>query len=163
TRSFPNSYSLGVSWSTRNTPPIANVGFYTWFYWDGRSDSLWQQAVLAGEGAQQGSDRLRITHVVYQHYKADYEAVFGAKYGPLDPRFDPANANAFPPSGKPKASASAPDGVWEMIPAADQAIITRAFVNWGKAIAAYERLVVSRNAPWDKFVAGDNTAISQDA
>ncbi len=164
TRSTPNDVSLGVDWTTRNSPPIANVGFYRWFYWDGRSDSLWQQALLAGENAlQQGSDRLRITHVVYTKYKADYEKVFGAKYGALDARFDPANASAFPPSGKPKASATSPDGVWESIPAADQAIITRVFVNWGKAIAAYERLVVSRNAPWDRFVAGDGAAISQDA
>jgi cytochrome c peroxidase len=164
TRSYPNNLSLGVTWSTRNSPPIANVGFYEWFYWDGRSDSLWQQALLAGENAlQQNSNRLLITHVIYKKYKADYEAVFGAKYGSLDSRFDPADPAAFPPSGKPKASATAPDGVWESIPAADQAIITRAFVNWGKAIEAYERLVVSRNSPWDKFVAGDKKAISQDA
>jgi cytochrome c peroxidase len=159
TRSFPNELSLGVTWTTRNTPPIANVGFYEWFYWDGRSDSLWQQALLAGENAlQQGSDRLRITHVIYTKYKADYEAIFGA----LDSRFDPNDPAAFPPVGKPKAG-GAPDGVWEAIPAADQTIITQAFVNWGKSIEAYERLIVSRNAPWDKFVAGDNNAISQDA
>jgi cytochrome c peroxidase len=164
TRSYPNNYSLGTGWSTRNSPPIANVGFYAWYYWDGRSDSLWQQALLAGENAlQQASDRLRIAHVVYTKYKADYEGVFGAAFGPLDARFDPADPSAFPPTGKPKSGAAAADGAWEAIPAADQAIITRVFVNWGKAIAAYERRVVSRNAPWDKFVAGDKAAISQDA
>lgn len=160
----PANVSIGTGTSTRNTPPVTNVGFYDWFYWDGRSDSLWQQALLAGENAgQQASDRLRITHVIYTKYKDEYEAVFGAAFGKLDPRFDPTHPQAFPASGKPKGAAADPDGVWESIPAADQAIIVRAFVNWGKAIAAYERLLVSRNAPWDRFVAGDKTAISDDA
>src|SRR5262249_51138736 len=153
TRSSPNALSLGTSWTTRNTPPIANVAYYKWFYWDGRSDSLWQQALLAGENAlQQNSDRLRITHVIYTKYKAVYGAVFAAAFGPLDSRFAPANGSAFPPSGKPGAAA------YDGLPAADQAIITRVFVNWGKAIEAYERLLVSRNSPWDKFVAGDTAA-----
>ena len=164
TRSFPNSYSLGTSWTTRNSPPIVNVGFYEWFYWDGRSDSLWQQALLAGENAlQQASDRLRIAHMVYAKYKTEYEAIFSAAYGALDVRLDAANGAAFPPSGKPKATPASPDGVWEAILPADQDIITRVFVNWGKAIAAYERKMVSRNSPWDRFVGGEATAIPQAA
>jgi len=164
TRSYPNNFSLGTSWTTRNSPPIVNVGFYDWYYWDGRSDSLWQQALLAGENAlQQASDRLRIAHVVYKKYKTEYEAIFSAAYGPLDARLDPANGAAFPPSGKPKASPASPDGAWEALAPADQDIITRVFVNWGKAIAAYERKMVSRNSAWDRFVAGQPTAISQAA
>jgi cytochrome c peroxidase len=158
TRSNPNSVSLGTSLTTRNTPPIANVAFYQWFYWDGRSDSLWQQAALAGENAlQQNSDRLRIARVVYTKYKAEYEAVFSAEFGPLDPRFSPTAANAFPASGKPGVA------VYDALIADDQKIVTRVLVNWAKSIAAYERLLVSRNAPWDRFVAGDATAISQRA
>jgi cytochrome c peroxidase len=158
TRSFPSALSLGTSWTTRNSPPITNTVFYDWFYWDGRSDSLWQQALLAGENPlQQASDRLRITRVIYTKYKTEYEAVFSTAFGPLDSRFDPADANAFPAAGKPGVPA------YDALLPADQAIVTRAFVNWGKAIEAYERKLVSRNAPWDKFVAGDNTAISQNA
>jgi cytochrome c peroxidase len=154
----PNAVSLGVNWTTRNTPPIVNVAFYQWFYWDGRSDSLWQQAALAGENAlQQGSDRLRIAHVVYTKYKGEYEKLFAAEFGPLDARFDPANGAAFPASGKPGVAE------YDGLPTADQSIITRVLVNWAKAIEAYERLLVSRNAPWDRFVAGDANAISQAA
>ncbi len=155
TRSFPNALSLGTSWTTRNTTPIVNAAFYEWFYWDGRSDSLWQQAALAGENnLQQGSDRLRITHNIYTKYKAEYEAVFAAEFGPLDSRFDPADPNAFPATGKPGAAA------YDALSAADKDIITRVYVNWAKAIEAYERKLISRNAPWDKFVAGDDKAIS---
>jgi cytochrome c peroxidase len=153
-RSFPNALSLGTSWTTRNSGPIVNVAFYTWFYWDGRTDSLWQQAAQAGENAlQQNSDRLRIGHVVYTKYKAEYEAIFGV----LDSRFDPADLDAFPASGKPGNPA------YDALAAQDKTIITAVLVNWAKAIEAYERLLVSRDAPWDKFVAGDANAISQRA
>ena len=43
----------------------------------------------------------------------------------------------------------------------DQHAVNRAFVNAGKAIAAYERLIVSRHSRFDTFVAGlrrDNSA-----
>ena len=36
-------------------------------------------------------------------------------------------------------------------------------MNCGKAIEAYLRKLVSRNTPFDRFVAGDSNAISQDA
>ena len=29
----------------RNTPTLDGTAWYTWFYWDGRRDSLWSQAV----------------------------------------------------------------------------------------------------------------------
>ena len=54
----------------------------------------------------------------------------------------------FPPAGKPKT-----DGVWEMMAPADQDTVNRILVNWGKAIAAYEYQLVSRNSPFDLFVA----------
>ena len=47
--------------------------------------------------------------------------------------------------------------------AADKAIVNRIYANYGKALAAYMRTLVSRNAPFDRFVAGDKTAISASA
>ena len=38
---------------------------------------------------------------------------------------------------------------------ADRTIANRVFVNFAKALEAYQRQLVSRNAPFDKFVAGD--------
>lgn len=159
TRSKPNKVSLGTSWTDRNTPPIVNAAFYEWFYWDGRVDSLWAQAALAGENAkQQGSDRLRIGRMIFQKYKAEYEAIFG----PLDTRFggtpssDGGN-DAFPLSGKPGVPA------YDTLPQGDKDIVTQVLVNWAKCIEAYERLLVSRNSPWDRFVAGDKAAISDSA
>ena len=46
---------------------------------------------------------------------------------------------------------------------ADKEIVNRILVNYGKAIEAYLRKLVSRDAPFDRFVAGDRDAISRDA
>ena len=80
----------------------------------------------------------------------------------LDPDLDPSSAGAarFPSDGKPKSTASDPDGPWELMAPADQAIVDRIFVNFGKAIEAYERTLVSSDAPFDRYVAGDLAAIS---
>jgi hypothetical protein len=52
-------------------------------------------------------DRLKIVHLLFDKYKAEYQAVFG----PLEPALgtDPAR---FPAAGKPKAAMAA-DGPWE--------------------------------------------------
>jgi cytochrome c peroxidase len=50
-----------------------------------------------------------------------------------------------------------------MMAPADQDIINRIFVNRGKALEAYIRLLVSRNAPFDQYVAGNTSAISTSA
>jgi cytochrome c peroxidase len=47
--------------------------------------------------------------------------------------------------------------------AADRAIVNRIYANFGKALAAYTRKLTSRNAPFDRFVANDSTAISASA
>ena len=46
--------------------------------------------------------------------------------------------------------------------AADKEIATRVFVNFAKAIEAYQRQLVSRNAPLDRFVAGNVRALGDD-
>jgi cytochrome c peroxidase len=46
---------------------------------------------------------------------------------------------------------------------ADQRIINTIVANCGKAIEAYERLLVSRDAPFDGYVAGDPGALSESA
>src|SRR6185295_6684350 len=80
---------------------------------------------------------------------------------PLDPALDPLAPDAarFPAQGKPK-SGTAPDGPWEAMAAADRDIINQIAANAGKAIEAYERLLVSGNAPIDRYIGGDHAALS---
>lgn len=163
TRSKPNNVSLGVAYTLRNAPSLVNVVFYKFYGWGMKQDWPWVQASGSPESKDNtGGNRLQFAHMMYAKYRDTYNAIFPV---PLDPALDPAAPDAarFPPSGKPKASPSDPDGPWELMTHEDQVIIKRIMSNVGKSIEAYERLLVSRNAPFDRFVAGDSNAISTSA
>ncbi len=171
TRSNPNRTSLGTGRTKRNAPSIVNVIFYEWGNWAGSNDQLWKQGANLPEAREVfNSDRLRYAHVIYQYYRDDYNALFCSgpaadpRVCPLSPALDPAAPDAmrFPPSGKPKA-AGAPDGPWEDMTDDDRLMVDTIMANCGKAIEAYERLLVSGDAPFDRYVAGDHDALTPSA
>lgn len=160
TRSRPANTSLGITWTARNAPTLVNSAFYTWGSWGGKDDSMWFQGANGSESASNfGGNRLEYAHVIFRKYRADYDALFPV---PLDPALDPLAADAarFPLTGKPKANSAAPDGPWEAMTAADRASVNLILANTGKALSAYERQLVSRNAPIDRYIDGDYTALS---
>ena len=163
-RSNPNLVTLGADWGSRNTSTLVNVAFHTpWTHWDGGLDTQYAAVLKPTEaGVEENSSRLAIAHMLWTKYKDQYNAVFDPD---LPAALDPAapDASRFPPTGKPKASPSDPDGAWEAMAPADQQIIDRIFVNYGKAIAAYMRKLDSGDAPFDQYVAGDTSAISTSA
>jgi cytochrome c peroxidase len=163
TRSQPRNTSLGPNTRLgRNTVTTTNAVYYKWSGWQGFIDTYWGHSILGIEAASANNgDRLRTSHVLWDYYRDEYNALF-------DPDLDPAlDANApdaarFPAFGKPKA-AMAPDGPYEMMTPEDQQHATLAMVNAGKAMGAYVRLQIRREAPFDRYVAGDRTAISASA
>lgn len=158
-----NKTSLGAARTRRNAPSLVNIAHYEWGNWAGAHDTFWKQAAGSPETADNtGGNRLFYAHMLYEHYRDEYNALFPDD---LDPALDPTHVDAarFPPSGKPKSSSTAPDGPWEMMASADRNIINRIMSNVGKATAAYERLLVSRNSPFDQYIAGDTSAISASA
>jgi len=160
---IPNATALGSQWMTRNVSSVVNTVFYIrpgsgahWRENDGFSDSEWFDAQSEPEGAQvQNGSRLQMAHVIFEHYRADYNKAFPE--WPLDPAL--ADHKRFPATGSP--TADAPN--WNHLNATDKEIVNRILVNYGKAIEAYLRKLVSRNAPFDRFVAGNRNAISRDA
>src|SRR4029079_12014822 len=128
---------------------LVNAAFYTWGSWGGKDDTLWFQGANGCESQVNfGSNRLEYAHLIYRKYRADYNALFPV---PLDPALDPAAPDAarFPNQGRPKANADAADEAWELMMPADREIVQVILANTGKALEAYERLLVSRNAPID--------------
>jgi cytochrome c peroxidase len=154
--------SLGVRWTPRNAPALVNSAYYPFPGWAGKSDSLWVQGANSSEsGVNFGSNRLEFAHLLYRKYRTGpmgYEAIFGVT---MDPALDPMHPDAarFPASGAPKAAGAA-DGPWEGMAPADQDYINGIVANMGKAFHAYERLLVSRNAPIDRYIEGDRSALS---
>lgn len=138
----------GVGPGARNTPTVILAAWQRWQFWDGRADSLWQQALGPLENPDEfGSTRLWIAHRIDRRWRLEYEAVFG----PM-PLID--DLSRFPGDGKPG------DPRWEGMAPADQDVITRIFVNVGKSIAAYERTFrTTPNAP-DRYAKGDPKALT---
>ncbi len=143
--------SLGAGRGTRNAPTLLNVAYNKWQFWDGRSDSLWSQALIALEGEkEQAGTRLQYAYLIKRLYQDDYEKVFG----PL-PNLE--DTNRFPSHGKPG------DALFDNMSEMDKIAVNTVFANIGKAIETYERLLISRNAPFDQYVAGDVNAIGIEA
>ena len=163
TRSIPNNVSLGSAKTKRHSPSMVNVVYYDWVGWAGSSDQLWKQAASVPENKESfNGNRLRFAHVIYEHYRDDYNALFSP---PLDAALDPSapDAGRFPPDGKPKANGAA-EGPWElMMTEDDRTIVNTIMANCGKALEAYERRLRSHNAPFDRYVAGDFGALSGSA
>ena len=153
-RSLPGSTSLGAAYTTRNAPTVFNAAYSPlWQFWDGHADSLWSQALSPPEGdAECNSSRLAVAHVLADHYRAQYDAVFGDGAMP-----DLSDLSRFPAAGKPGEPA------FDDMPIEDKQTINEIYVNFGKAIAAYERRLVStafEPSPFDKLMAGDDQAMS---
>jgi cytochrome c peroxidase len=147
----------GVGTPGKHAPTVLNTAWSRWFFWDGRADTAWMQALGPLENpVEHGTNRVAVVRTVWADpvLAPAYEAVFG----PLPPMDDP----RFPADARP-----VPDQVddpqnlaWEAMDPADRVLVEVAFSNVGKGIAAYERKLVRVDAPFDRYVAGDDTALS---
>lgn len=137
--------SQGIGTTLRNAPTLIGSAFGDWFYWDGRRDTLWSQALIPLEAPDEmgGSrvDAIRRVGAV-EDYRTRYTAVFGEAPPAVD-RIAPGSG----PFGGKEARAQ-----WHRAPAALRNSVDRAFANLGKAIAAYERTLLPEPTPFDRYV-----------
>src|SRR5712691_3147867 len=144
----------GLLTGARNTPSLLNAALNHWFFWDGRADSLWSQALQPLEGPREaGGDRLHIVHLVAEDpaLGAAYQRVFG----PLPPL---AATARFPPHARPDPDPRSPMAqAWQAMAPADHSEVNRLFSNLGKAIEAYERRLIGGPSPFDIYVEGLRT------
>ncbi len=136
----------------RNTPSLWNVAYNRWFFWDGRKDTLWAQALTPLEDPREhAGSRLQYAHKLAEDpvYARLYEQVFG----PLPDLSDRAR---FPDEGRPvpEDPEHPHSRAWASMRAGDQDTVNRIFANIGKTIAAFERELVSRSSPFDRFAQG---------
>src|SRR5215204_3129895 len=132
----------GVGTTGRRTMPIAGTAHGAWFFWDGRTDSQWSQALGPLESAvEHGGTRTQYAHAISAHYREEYERVFGAL----------PDLGGLPAQAGPVAD-TAWRAAWSRIPAARQDEISRVYANIGKAIAAFERRVTFTPTRFDRYV-----------
>ena len=155
----PAAVSTGTGVGTRNALSLVNSSFHRWSNWGGRFSAQWELSIPVVENPKiMNGSRLRVAHRIADAHRDAYEEVFGALPEVL---LDPSD---LPADGKPKpaptmAVPEPADGAWEMLSAEQQAIVNTVLVNYGKAIAAFLRTLVSRDSPFDRFVAGESAAL----
>lgn len=153
-RGFQDGLALavGVGTTARRSMPIAGMARSPFLFWDGRKDSLWAQALGPLESpVEHGGTRAQYAHAMADHYRSEYEAVFG----PLP------NLSAVPASAGPAGNLTAM-AAWSALSESLWNAVTGVFVNIGKAIAAYERQIAFGASPFDIYVAAVTTGHSGD-
>ncbi|MEM7277710.1 MAG: cytochrome c peroxidase [Pseudomonadota bacterium] len=146
-RSFTDGKALGqgLGRALRNTPSLLGVSHQRWFYWDGRRDSLWAQALVPFEAPDEmGSSRVAIVRKLVRdpNYVTQYQALFGKV--PSNIRVD-----SLPPHAGPIGSSESKEA-WFRLPRSVQRSINTVFSNLGKSIAAYERTLAAPITRFDK-------------
>jgi cytochrome c peroxidase len=131
----------GVGTTDRRTMPLAGVGWSPWFFWDGRRDSLWAQALTPLEDPQEhAGTRALYAHFVARNFGERYQRIFG----PLpDLSGVPEHAGPF--------GTDAEKAAWASMNVEQQDAVNRVFVDIGKAIAAFERTIVPEETRFDRF------------
>ena len=136
------SVSLGVEdrEGDRHSMPVQAAAFQKFWFWDGRADSLWSQAIKAIEShPEMDFTRMEVTHFIVEHYSDAYENIFG----PL-PSFE-----GFPNRARPGLD------TWETLSSEEQQSVELVFANVGKVIEAYERQLLCADTRFDQWARGE--------
>jgi cytochrome c peroxidase len=143
TDSLPLAHGMGET--ARRSMPLLGMAYQVWFFWDGRVDSLWSQALAPPEAPlEHGISRTRCAQIIANNYRDEYEKVFGAL-----PDF---NEKDYPAIAKPSPTEPEAYAAWQSMEPEMRDNVTRVFVNMGKAIAAYVRLIVPGESRFDRYV-----------
>jgi cytochrome c peroxidase len=121
--------------------PLAGVSRSPWFFWDGRKDSLWSQALGPLEDQREhAGNRTAYAHFIGREFRGRYERIFG----PLP------DLSGFPENAGPLGT-EAERAAWNGMSEGQRAAIDEVFANLGKAIAAFERSIVHEPTRFDRF------------
>jgi len=140
--SDPKARSEGVRGQLggRHSMPVTAAVLHPFLLWDGRADSAWSQPLKALENPKEMDfTRVEVARYTADNYRSDYAAVFG----PL-PELSAAPLRALPG-----------DPAWDEMSAPLQDDVQRVFSNVGKAIEAYERLLLCTDTRFDRWLRGE--------
>lgn len=132
----------GVGTTGRRTMPITGTAHSPWFFWDGRTDSQWAQALGPLEsGVEHGGDRTQYAQYVAFTYQKDYQRLFGSL----------PNVTSLPRHAGPSGD-STTRAAWAALTPSRREQVSRVYSNIGKAIAAFERTVTFTPTRFDRYV-----------
>jgi len=137
----------GIGKTSRNAPTIVGSSQHTWFFHDGRNDSLWSQALGPLENElEHGGNRNQFAHIIFNDpaLRKSYEKLFGKMP-------DISDTKRFPQHAGPVKNKSA-SVAWKAMNKKDRNTITTIFVNTGKVIAAYEAQLQPAASRFDNYI-----------
>lgn len=137
----------GLGTTPRGAPTLLGAAYNAWYFWDGRRDSQWAQALGPLEsGVEHGSTRVEMARLIIDDpdYNSAYETLFGALP-------DLSDLKRFPERAGPSSERNINDA-WRAMSEDDRRIVTRVFVNIGKSLAAFERLLLPGPGRFDTYV-----------
>jgi cytochrome c peroxidase len=141
--------SEGIGTTGRHSPTLWNSGYARWFFWDGRCDVQWCQALQPIEDASEmGHSRMGIAHVLTGD--SELSQAWATVFEPLP---DLSDSTRFPSEGRPvRGDNQHPHALaWASMRSEDRDTINGIYANVGKAIAAFQRQIVSRDSPFDRY------------
>ncbi len=143
TDNLPLAHGMGTA--SRRSMTLIGVAYNSWFFWDGRKDSLWAQALEPIESpVEHGFTRTMCALVISEHYRREYEEVFG-------PIPDIAG-KTLPGIARPAADDPGALKAWVVMSHDERRVVNRIYVNMGKAIGAYVRTILPGPSPFDAYV-----------
>jgi cytochrome c peroxidase len=135
----------GVGIADRRTMPLIAVAYNDWFFWDGRKDSAWSQALAPIENpVEHGISRSVTYKLVRDHYREKYEALFGP--------FPPIEAE-LPDLARPTDEKTKANELWMSLDQPVRDTVNQVFANTGKAVAAFVRTILPGPSRFDRYVA----------
>lgn len=145
-RQFQDDIPLGkaIGTTNRRTMPLAGVAHNAWFFWDGRRDSLWSQALVPLENpVEHGGNRAAYARYIAARYGERYERIFG----PLPEVVTHISGDASPLGNADEQQA------WGLMNDEQRDGIDQVFANIGKALAAFQRSLTHAENRFDRFAA----------
>jgi len=167
----PNNLSLGATFTDRNSPTVLNSVASTYSLWDGSADSPWSLVRAPIEGGPHNFGRVGVAYFICTLYQADYESYFGheitntcntgatSNTGEIQDAFE----NSCNPIGGTAGSRNfgkPGQACYDNLDGTAKPAVNLIFANFMKAIAAYERKIVSKNSAFDQWVNGNENAMS---
>ena len=143
-------FAIGDGVGTLNTPAVRNAAFNNFVFWDGSADSLWAQAAQPIESPiEMHGSRYGVLRTISsdEELLSEWQSLFGQM---------PAVAQDLTraPHAAPNEEFSAG---WMALTEENRLAVNTAFAKTLKAIAAFERTVVSGKSNFDLFVEGLRT------
>lgn len=137
----------GIQKGRRNTPSLLGAAHQKWFFWDGRKDSLWAQALEPFEDkSEHNLSRTELIKIVLEdpEYLTLYRSLFGNPPSKQE-------RLSWPDNASPKRDLAGLK-VWKALPKETRHQINRAFSNLGKSIAAYEATLNYNVSRFDQYL-----------